>query len=329
MIKRTIKQFCVLGACLAIMAPFTQSYANDDWPARPIRMIVAQPPGGATDAVARLVADRLAKEMGQQIVVENKAGASGTIGAAAVARSAPDGYTFLLGASTEVVVSPAAGQKTTYNAETAFDTIGIIGDTPLAIVVNPKVPAKTLQEVVQQASTSDGSMNYGSPGYGSSMHFAAEALQLITKSHLTHIPYKGAAPVLTDVLGGQVPIGITGLPPTLPFAKAGQLRIIAVTSGRRSSLLPNVPTVEEALHIEDFRFSNWWGLFAPAGTPNYITKAITKMLRASLSDPILKKRLLENGVEMLDLYGSEAQSFMESERRRYRNLAKEAGLSMK
>ena len=259
------------------------------WPSKPIHLVVAYPAGGGLDFVTRTVAQRLGSALGQQVIVDNRAGASGSIGADYVARAAADGYTLLMASPAEVVVGPIAGQKVPYNPETDFVPIALAGETPLVIVINPAVPAKTLAEFVAYAKTVPGKLSYGTPGSGSSMQFAGEAFNAGLGTQIQHVPYRGAAPALNDVLGNQVPMGIVGMPPTVGQVKAGKLVAIAVTSQKRSSVMPDVPAVAELKGLGDYRFTNWMGLFAPAKTPAAVAERIGTAVAKMMQDPATRK----------------------------------------
>ncbi|UUZ66471.1 tripartite tricarboxylate transporter substrate binding protein (plasmid) [Polaromonas sp. P1-6] len=253
----------VLVALAAGQVPVAQAQA---WPNKPLRLIVAYPAGGGLDLVARTVAQRLSEQLRQPVLVENRGGASGSIGADVVAKSAPDGYTLLMASPAEVVVGPAAGQKTPYNPKTDFIPVALAGETPLVLVVHPSTPGKDMASFVAYARSNPGKLNYGTPGNGSSMQFAGESFKAGTGAFILHIPYRGAAPALNDLLGNQISMAIVGMPPVVAHAKSGKLRVLAVTTPKRSALMPDVPTVSEMPGMRDYRFSNWMGVFAPAKT---------------------------------------------------------------
>lgn len=320
---------CIRAALAAFLTAATMAATPamaDTWPSKPIHLIVAYPAGGGLDFVTRTVAQRLSTALGQQVIVENRAGASGSIGADYVARATPDGYTLLMASPAEVVVGPIAGQKVPYNAETDFVPIALAGETPLVIVLNPAVPAKTLAAFIAYAKTMPGKLSYGTPGSGSSMQFAGEAFNAGLGIQIQHVPYRGAAPALNDVLGNQVPMGIVGMPPTVGQVKAGKLVAIAVTSLKRSSVMPDVPAVAELKGMSDYRFTNWMGLFAPAKTPAAVVDRIGAEVAKMMQDPATRKLLQDNGVEPLGLRGDEFNSFLASERQRYKKVAVERGI---
>lgn len=296
------------------------------WPDKPIRMIVGYPPGGGLDVVARTVAQRLSETLKQQVVVENRSGASGAIATDFVAKSAPDGYTILMASPAEVVVGPAAGQKTPYNPESDLAPVALAGETPLVIIAHPSVPTKTLQDFVSYVKANPGRLSYGSPGNGSSMHFAGESLKAQAGAFMVHIPYRGAAPALNDVLGNQVAVGIMGMPPVVAHAKAGRVKIVAVTTAKRSSVFPDVPAVSELPGMKDYRFTNWMGVFAPAGTPPAVIEHLGSEIAKIVKEPATSAKLRAAGVDGLGLQGQEFAAFLASERKRYKTIAQERGI---
>lgn len=322
MVRKTLTVLALAAAALVAAAPA----AAQSWPDKPIRLIVAYPAGGGVDIVARTVGQRLAEVLKQQIVIENRTGASGTIGADFVAKSAPDGYTFLLASPAEVLVGPVAGQKTAYNAETDLVPVALAGETPLVIIAHPTVPAKTIPELIAYAKQNPGKLSYGTPGSGSSMHFAGEALKAQTGATFAHVPYRGAAPALNDVLGNQVPIGIMGMPPVVAHAKAGRVNIVAVTTSKRSSVFPNVPSVAEVPGLQDYRFTNWMAVFAPAKTPAAIVERFGAEVARAVKEPAVRDKLMAAGVEPMGIAGAELAAWLGEERKRYKEVATSRGI---
>src|SRR5664280_1226978 len=295
-----------LAAVIAIAAMVHAGHADAEaWPSKPIHLIVGYPAGGGLDFVTRAVAQRLSEGLGQQVIVENRSGASGSIGADYVARAAADGYTLFMASPAEIVVGPAAGQKIPYNPETDLLPVALAGETPLVIVINPAVPAKDLAEFIAYAKANPGKLNYGTPGTGSSMQFAGEAFNAGVGTQIQHVPYRGAAPALADALGNQVPMAIVGMPPTLGAVKAGKLRVIAVTSQKRSNVMPDVPAVAELKGMGDYRFTNWMGVFAPAKTPAAIVERLGAEIAKMVQEPATRKLLLDNGVEPQGMRGAD------------------------
>ena len=296
------------------------------WPSKPIRAIVPYPAGGGVDFVTRTVAQRLSEILKQPVVVENRTGASGTIGADVVAKSEPDGYTFLVASPAEVLVGPIAGQKTAYDAEKDLLPVTLIGETPLVIAAHPGLPAKSLGELIALARKEPGTLSYGSPGGGSSMHFAGESLNAIGGTDIQHIPYRGAAPAVTDLIGGQVRVGIVGMPPTVAHAKSGKLRILAVTSDKRSAAMPDVPAASETPGFREYRFTNWMGLYVPAKTPGAVVERIAAEVGRIVREPEISAKLLAGGVEPVGNTPAEFRAFLDSERATYSKVAKARGI---
>lgn len=310
--------FAALGLVVAATAANAQQF-----PDKAVRLIVAYPAGGGVDFVARTLGERLNALWGQPVVIENKTGASGSIGADAVAKARPDGLTLLLASPAEVLVGPIAGQKTPYDPVSAFSPVILAGETPLGIVAHPSIPATNLAELVNVNRKTPLKLSYGTPGAGSSMHFAGEALSQATGMELTHVPYRGAAPVVNDLLGNQVPVGIVGLPPVVAHVKAGKMRLLAVTTAQRSPALPQVPTVSEEPGLANFRFSNWMLLAAPAGTPAAIVQKLADDVAQVLKVPEVRARMEAAGVAPSGLQGTELKRFMDEERARYVAVARQ------
>ncbi|MBU3537664.1 tripartite tricarboxylate transporter substrate binding protein [Polynucleobacter sp. UK-Gri1-W3] len=298
------------------------------WPERPIKIIVPYPPGGGVDGVARTYAQRLGEILNTTVLVENKAGASGAIGADLVAKSAPDGYTLLIASPAEVVVGPSAGQKVPYDSKVDLIPISLIGETPLVIAAHPSVPAKNLNEFIVLAKANPGKYSYGTPGNGSSMQFAGESLNAIAGIDILHIPYKGAAPATADVLGGQIPIAIVGMPPTIAHAKNGKITILAVTSEKRSAAMPDVLTVAEQPGMKGYRFTNWMGLFVPAKTPNEITNKLASATAKIVKEPAIRDKLLSQGVEPIGSSPKEFSEFLKQEYTTYSKIATDRNIKM-
>ena len=316
LVKILIAMFAVVFAGLAIAQPAA-------FPTKPLRIIVPFPPGGGVDFVARTIAQRLGETLKQPVLVENRPGASGRIGAEAVARSTPDGYTLLLASPAEVVVLPALGQKLAYDARRDLQPVTLAGEAPLVIAVHPSVPAQTLTELIALARSQPGKIGFATPGAGSSMQFAGAMLEILGKVDLVHVPYKGAAPAMADTLGGQVPVLIVGIPPVVQQAKAGKLRVLAVTGERRSPALPDAPTVAELPGFAGYRFTNWMGVFLPAKTPMAIVERLNGEISRIVREPAVRDALLAQGVEPAGLSIAEFERFLDAESQRYSTIARE------
>lgn len=315
-------RFLLISAGVALAATTGTATMAQTFPDKPVRLVVAYPAGGGLDFVGRTLAQRLSEAWGQPVTVDNKSGASGSIGADAVAKAKPDGLTLLLASPAEVLVGPIAGQKTPYDAEKSFVPVVLAGETPLAIVGHPSLDAANLVELVAAAKKSGQMLSYGSPGAGSSMHFAGEALNQWSGLSMTHVPYRGAAPAVNDLLGNQIPLAIVGMPPVVPHVKSGKMKMLAVTTAKRSPTLPDVPAASEVPGLADFQFSNWMMVLAPAGTPSDIVGKIAADVTRVVQDPATRKKLQEAGVEAAGLHGPALAKFIEQERTRYSAVAK-------
>ncbi len=281
-----------IGCGLATLA------AAQNYPTRPITLVVPFPPGGSTTIVARIVTERMADPIGQQFVVDNRGGAGGTLGTRQVARSAPDGYTIALGYSGTLAIAPSLFPNLGYDVRTDFAPIGRIGVAPSAVVVHPSFPAHSVAELIAYAKANPGKVNYGSAGIGTVGHVAGEYFAIESGIKLVHIPYKGTGPAITDLLGGHIPLSFSPIPAVHESAKSGLLRMLAVTSAKRSTLLPDVPTVAES-GVPGFDAVLRYGLVAPAGTPRPIIERLNAALRAALESKEVRNRLAIEGAEPL------------------------------
>jgi tripartite-type tricarboxylate transporter receptor subunit TctC len=312
-----MKRFVAVLLCLAATSAIAQ-----EWPSKPVRVVVPYPPGGGHDFASRVVAQRLSEVLKQSFIVENRTGASGTIGAEYTAKSAPDGYTFMVASPAETVVGGFAGLKMNYDWEKDLAPVTVIGETPLAIVVHPSVPAKTIQELLAYAKSNPGRLSYATPGSGSTMHFAGESLKAIGGFFIVHIPYRGAGPAVADMLGGQVPMGIAGTPPVVGPHKSGKLRILAVTSARRSGALADVPAMAELPGFAGYNFTNWTGVFMAAKTPHEVIERLAAEIGKAVQEPGVKEKLLGAGVEPLGLPTPQFVQFLAREKDTYSKIAK-------
>ncbi|HEY8048668.1 MAG TPA: tripartite tricarboxylate transporter substrate binding protein [Ramlibacter sp.] len=284
------------AAFLAAASPlaFAQS-----WPNRPLHMIVPFPPGGSTDLLGRAIGEEIARSLQQAVVIENVPGAGGSIGAERAARAAPDGYTLLMGHIGTLAVNPSLYPKLAYDPLRSFTPVAWVARVPNVLVVNPAVPASSLGELIAYAKTHPGQLSYASGGNGSAAHMAMEYLKMATQASLLHIPYRGTAPAVMDVLSGQVQATFTGVPALLPHIRAGKLRALAVSSPKRLAVLPDVPTVAESgvPGTKDFEADQWYGLVAPAGTPADIVAQLNRLVNASLASNAVRERLASEGAE--------------------------------
>jgi len=270
--------------------------AAPDYPTRPVRLVVPFTPGGSTDILGRSIAQRLQEALGQPFVVENRPGAGGSIGATEVARAAPDGHTLLMGHIGTLAINPSLYPKLPYDPLTSFAPVALVARVPNVLVVHPAVPARNVQELVALARARPGSLRYASGGNGSAAHIAMEYFKLRTRTDIGHIPYRGTAPAVTDVMGGQVEIIMTGVPAVMQQVKAGRLRALAVSSLKPVDGMPDLPTIA-ASGVPDFEAIQWYGVVAPARTPAAVIALLNAEINRALDAPALKARLDAEGAE--------------------------------
>ena len=288
--------FLKAGAALCLMVSGTLAGAAD-WPAKPITMVVPYPPGGATDFSARVYAQYLPKLLGTTVVVENRAGAGGEIGAEAVSRAAPDGYTMLFGAiGSHAINSVLPSKPKTYKFPDAFEGVSFGTAVPLVVAVRNGLGVNTLDELVNKIKQTPGKITYGSAGVGSSQHMAAEKFQLATRTRLLHVPYKGSGPAVTDLLGGQIDMVIDTLTTLYPQINSGKIKFLAVTTAERVTTIPDVPTLKE-LNVKDYVLTTNYGLLAPAGTPKDIVQKMSEAMQAVAARKEVQDKLVASGAK--------------------------------
>ncbi|WP_059411618.1 Bug family tripartite tricarboxylate transporter substrate binding protein [Cupriavidus basilensis] len=316
---------------LAVLAATTVCGAlparAETWPAKPIRLIVPFTAGGNTDIVARLVARELQKSLGQAVVVDNRPGASGNIGADTVAKSAPDGYTLLVGTVGTNAINASFYRKMPYDTVKDFAAVAMVASVPNILVVNPGVPANSVKELTQYVKRANGSTTFASSGTGTSIHLSGELYKVMTGVSMVHVPYKGSAPAVTDLMGGQVQLMFDNAPTSLPFVKAGKLKALAVTGAHRMSALPNVPTMEEA-GLPGFVTGSWFGVFAPARTPREIVTRLSDIIMAASARPDFREALVTAGADPDPKPAAEFQAFALAEKVRWEKVVKAAGVSV-
>jgi len=264
------------------------------WPARPIRLVVPFTPGGSSDLLGRAIGQKLSESLGQPVVIDNVPGAGGSLGADRVAKAAPDGHTLLMGHIGTHAVNPLIVPNLSYDPVKHFAPVAWVANVPNVLVVHPSVPARNLKELVALARARPGQLNYGTGGNGSAAHLATEYLKLRTQTFIVHVPYRGAAPAITDLVAGQTQLIFTGAPALTPFVKSGQLRALAVSSSKRLEALPDVPTVAESGY-PGFEADQWYGVLAPAGTPPDIVRKLNSHINQALATPELRQRLQSEG----------------------------------
>ena len=294
------------------------------YPTKPVRFVVTFPPGGTVDIVARIVQPRLAEGLGQPIIIENRAGAGGAVGTEAVARSAADGYTFLFTLSSHTI-NPML-YKLSYDVERDFAPVSLVVSVPQLIAAHPSAPAKTLRELVAAAKERPGFYAYASPGNGTPGHIAAELLKLRTGIDLVHVPYKGGGPAVADTVAGQVPFLVLTAPAGMPFVRSGRLRGLAVTTLKRSSAAPELPTVAEELNLPDYEVDSWVAMFAPAKTPEPIIARMHKEVARVVQLPEMKQKLVEQGADPVGSTPQELERVVKAELKRWAEVISKAGI---
>ena len=320
---RPARRACLLiGAALVGLSALPGTSAVQDYPKQPIKLVLPFPPGGPTDLLTRLVSVKMGNALGQNFVIDNRAGASGMIGAEAVARAAPDGYTILSNASLHII-TPIVQPKMRYDAIKDFAPITQLADVPLVLVVNNASPIRTVADLIALAKSQPEPLNFGSPGAASSQHLAGESFKLTAKVPLQHVPYKGSAPALTDLMGGQIQLMFDSMPSAMPFIKSGKLRAVAVTTAKRSTALPNVPTVAES-GLPGFNISTWYGLWAPRGTPASIVNQLATQAAQALKQPDVHKQYVDMGAEPVGSTPEEFTKYITAERAKWEEIVRKA-----
>ena len=313
----------VLATCIAPFASAqpTSTNSGQAYPAKPIRCVVPYPPGGPTDIIGRVIAQKLAESLGQPVIIDNRGGASGTIGSEHVARSPADGYTLLWGTPGTHGIAPSIYPKLGYDPVKDFAHITLIALGTNLMVVHPSVPARTVKEFVALAKSRPGKLNFGSAGGGATSHMAAEMLKVMAGIDMLHVPFKGAAPAIVALLGGEVDMAILDSPPLLPQIRSGKLRVLAVASERRSRVLPDVPTIAES-GMPGYHASSWHGLFAPAGAPREIVGQLHAETAKIVRLPDVTERLSAQGVEPVANTPEQFTEFIKSEITRWARVVK-------
>ena len=320
---RFVLVFAILTS--AYGAPALGSESAAAYPGKPVRLIVTFPPGGGADMIARAVGQKLFESWGQQVVVDNRGGAGGIIGTEIAARSAPDGYTLLIGASSGLVINPLLRTNLPYDPVRDFMPVSLLIVNPTLLVVNSSVPANSVKELIALAKAKPGQLNYASVGQGSPIHLAMELFKSMTGTNFVHVPYKGAGPAVTDLLAGQVQLMFNSMPSVLPHVKTGRLRGLAVGSAQRFRTVPDIPTVAEA-GVPGFEAMTWFGMFAPAGTPKYIINKLNTQIVRILADPEMAHYLVIQGSEARSSTPEELAKYMRVESERAKKAIKSAAI---
>ena len=311
--------------CGTLLAFAAGTAIAEDYPTRPVRIIVGFPPGGATDLVARILAPKLGDALKQQVVIDNRAGANGTIGAELAANATPDGYSLHLGTLGALVISPAI-TKVPYDPLKDFATISMAVQLQNMFIVHPTVAAKSIPDLIALAKQKPGALNYASSGLGSPGHLAGELFKSMAKVDMVHIPYKGGGPALTDLLGGQLPVFVSVISTGVPPVKSGRVVALAVTGAKRSPALPDVPTVAETALLKGYEASNWYGMVAPAGTPKTVIDRLQKDLTAVLNNSSIRDQLAAQGIESAPSTPDEFTNYIRSESAKWGKVIRAANL---
>jgi tripartite-type tricarboxylate transporter receptor subunit TctC len=317
-----MKRLLVAGAGCAFVI-FSGALPAQGYPAKTIRVVVPYAPGGATDLTARLVGQKMQEAMKQNVLVDNRPGAGGVIGADIVAKAAPDGYTVLIAVPAEIAILPHL-QKMPYNVARDLAPVSLAAVTPLILVVHPSLPVRSVKELIAFARARPGQLTYASAGTGGVQHLSGELLKITMKLDMAHVPYKGAGPVMPDLIGGHVPMFFSGMPPAMPHVKAGKLRALAVTTTRRSPAAPDVPTMAEA-GVPGFDISNWFAYFVPSGTQADVIVRLNSEVNRGLKQPDVREKLASVGAETVGTSPEELAKFVRSESEKFARLVKLSG----
>jgi tripartite-type tricarboxylate transporter receptor subunit TctC len=313
------------AAALVAIAPRAPSHA-DEYPSKPIKLIVAVAPGGSTDVMARLFADHITRRTGQPVVVENRTGAAGVIGSDAVAKAAPDGYTLGLNNTSQIVLNPFLQKNMPLDPLSDLVPVAPLADAPQVLVIDARIPAKTLQEFIAYARANPGKLNYASLGPGSTPHLGGDQFARIGKVDIVPIQYRGATPAITDILAGNVQMMSVGFAPTAGFVQNGSLRALAVGAPKRLHYAPDVPTATEA-GMPGYEMSTWFGVFAPRGTPKPIVEQLNQYARELLADPATLKRLSDGFIDPMSMTTEEFAAFVKSEAQKWERIIRQSGLA--
>ncbi|HET9337661.1 MAG TPA: tripartite tricarboxylate transporter substrate binding protein [Casimicrobiaceae bacterium] len=320
--KRRTLLAALAASPVALRSP--SAFAQAAYPSQPIRIVVPFPPGGATDIMARAAAQKLAEAWKAQVVVDNRPGAGGNIGSELVAKAAPDGYTLEMGTVGTHAINASLYAKMPYDHVKDFTPVVLVAAVPNVLVVHPSVPANSVQELIAYAKANPGKLNFASSGAGTSIHLSGELFKVMAGVQMTHVPYKGSAPAITDLLGGQVQLMFDNLPPSLPHIRAGKLRALAVTTSERAPALPDVPTVAES-GLPGFEASSWFGLLAPAGTPREIVVKINGEIARWLVTPEAKEKMIAIGANAKGGTPEDFAKHIADETAKWAKVVKESG----
>jgi tripartite-type tricarboxylate transporter receptor subunit TctC len=297
------------------------------YPAKPIRIVVGFAPGGGTDIVSRIIGQKMSESWGQPVLVDNRAGATGTIGADIVAKAAPDGYTLLMGHVNSHGIAPNLFKKLPYDAERDFSMVAYVGYVPNVFVIHPSIPAQNVKELIALAKAKPGTLNYASSGVGSTQHLAGELFSLLAGVNIVHVPYKGSGPAVIDLIAGHVSMNFDTMPPVLPHVKSGRLRALALTTPKRSPQMPTVPTMIE-VGLKGFDMTNWYGVMAPAKTSRDTVMKLNAEINRVVMLPDAKSKLEEAGTQLDPMSPEQFATFLHGEIAKYAKLVKAANVTL-
>jgi tripartite-type tricarboxylate transporter receptor subunit TctC len=324
MLKHQVRYAALLSSIVIASLPAPVVAQSDPWPLKAVRWIVPFPPGGSTDIIARLLSPKLAESLGQQVVIDNRSGASGNIGTELVARAAPDGY-MLLSSTMPFVVNPALVSKPLYDVQRDFDTIMLMANQTSFLGLHPSVPVRTVKELIALARAKPGALNYGTAGIGSNPHIAGELFNLLAKVNMVAVHFKGGAPALIAVMGGEISIVYNSTAGAVPHIRGGRIRAIAITGTQRAGSLPDVPTIAEA-GLPGYAFQAWHVIVAPKGTPKQIIGLLNERLKAALKSPEISQRFKQDDLDIIGATAGETATFLAAEVKKWSGVVKERGM---
>ena len=322
--RALVSALATLATAIGLGPMPTQAQQAGAYPDKPIRFVVPYPPGGGTDVIARIVQERFQAALGQPVVIENKGGAGGSVGTELVAKAAPDGYTVLFTLSSHTI-NPAIFARLNYDTQKDFEPVGMVASLPQILVAGPQVPAANVAELVTLAKAKPGGLAFASVGNGSPGHLAGELFNLRAGTQITHIPYRGGGPAVTDVMGGQVPVLWVSIPAAAQFIKAGKLKALGVSTVKRSAAFADVPTMQEA-GLADFEVDSWYAMFVPARTPRPVIDKLNRALNTVLAEPDIRSKLLAQGSEAVGGTPEALGKVVAAELPKWSKLAKDAAI---
>ena len=320
------RHICVFAIAL-VAGLFANALSAQEFPTRPVTIIVPQPPGGGTDIISRVVGQQLSVQLGQPVVIENRAGAGTVVGTAAAAHAAPDGYTLLAGLTANMAVNPSLFAKLPYDSVRDFTGVGMMAEFPFVLVVSKDFPAHSVKDVIALAKSKPGELNFASAGNGSGQHLSGELFKLMSGTNLTHVPYRGASPAYTDVVTGRTPLFFDNLASALGQIKGGNVRAVAVTGKERAPLLPDVPTIAES-GIPGYENYVWFGLWAPKDTPRPIVEKLYAAVKKAVATPSVKERIMADAGVPIDMPLADIEPFLKREIAKWADVVKRANVSV-